>query len=274
MGEGNFEDYGMRMYNTRIGRFFNVDPLTKKFPELSPYQFSSNTPIWAIDLDGLEAYFSNEGVFQKWGDDKSKTAPVIIVETNQTLDLNVTEFLDRAHWIFGEGRGEFADDYAHTIQNIKDWGTWGQGYKKEADMYKSMTDGTYSGKDDFFSGNTGYTTYDDFANARVDLNNLNKLKKANVVIKAVIDQKTGKTKDETPNATQWLGYPNKLSKKQKEKGETETAADKSYKRTVNKYGKEKVLRRDGASSGRSHIFYDTRPAERVKQLEKKKQQKK
>ncbi|MET2996952.1 MULTISPECIES: RHS repeat-associated core domain-containing protein [Flavobacterium] len=56
MGEGNFQDYGMRMYNPRIGRFFNVDPLTRKFPMLTPYQFASNTPIQAIDLDGLEAY--------------------------------------------------------------------------------------------------------------------------------------------------------------------------------------------------------------------------
>jgi len=35
-------------------RFPNVDPLTKKYPELTPYQFASNTPIMAIDLDGLE----------------------------------------------------------------------------------------------------------------------------------------------------------------------------------------------------------------------------
>jgi hypothetical protein len=37
-------------------RFITVDPLTKKYPELTPYQFASNTPIQAIDLDGLEAF--------------------------------------------------------------------------------------------------------------------------------------------------------------------------------------------------------------------------
>ena len=36
-------------------RFLSVDPLTSKFPMLTPYQFASNTPIWAVDLDGLEA---------------------------------------------------------------------------------------------------------------------------------------------------------------------------------------------------------------------------
>ncbi len=48
-------DYGFRIYNPSIGRFLSVDPLTKSYPYLTPYQFASNTPIQAIDLDGLEA---------------------------------------------------------------------------------------------------------------------------------------------------------------------------------------------------------------------------
>jgi hypothetical protein len=31
-----------------------VDPITKDYPELTPYQFASNTPIFGIDLDGKE----------------------------------------------------------------------------------------------------------------------------------------------------------------------------------------------------------------------------
>jgi len=38
-----------------VMRFLSVDPLTKKYPQLTPYQFASNQPIWAIDLDGTEA---------------------------------------------------------------------------------------------------------------------------------------------------------------------------------------------------------------------------
>ena len=36
-------------------RFMSVDPISSSFPMLSPYQYASNTPIQAIDLDGLEA---------------------------------------------------------------------------------------------------------------------------------------------------------------------------------------------------------------------------
>ncbi|RFS21162.1 hypothetical protein DVR12_17660 [Chitinophaga silvatica] len=52
-GEGNQQDYGMRVYDPRIGRFLSVDPLTKNFTDLAPYQFSGNTPT---DLDGAETY--------------------------------------------------------------------------------------------------------------------------------------------------------------------------------------------------------------------------
>jgi len=54
-GEGNQQDYGMRIYDPRVGRFLSVDPLSHYYPELTPYQFSSNSPIKNIDLDGAEA---------------------------------------------------------------------------------------------------------------------------------------------------------------------------------------------------------------------------
>jgi RHS repeat-associated protein len=53
-GEGNQQDYGMRIYDPRLGKFLSVDPLTKDFPWYTPYQFAGNTPIQAIDLDGEE----------------------------------------------------------------------------------------------------------------------------------------------------------------------------------------------------------------------------
>ena len=54
-GSGNQYDYGFRIYNPRLGKFLSKDPLFKNYAMLTPYQFASNTPIQAIDLDGLEA---------------------------------------------------------------------------------------------------------------------------------------------------------------------------------------------------------------------------
>jgi RHS repeat-associated protein len=53
-GEGNQQDYGMRIYDPRLGKFLSVDPVTSEYPMLTPYQFASNRPIDGIDQDGLE----------------------------------------------------------------------------------------------------------------------------------------------------------------------------------------------------------------------------
>jgi RHS repeat-associated protein len=53
LGETSY-DYGFRIYNPRIAKFLSVDPLSKDYPWYTPYQFAGNTPIQAIDLDGLE----------------------------------------------------------------------------------------------------------------------------------------------------------------------------------------------------------------------------
>jgi RHS repeat-associated protein len=53
-GEGNSINFKYRMYDSRINRFFAVDPLAPKYPELTPYQCASNSPIYMIELEGLE----------------------------------------------------------------------------------------------------------------------------------------------------------------------------------------------------------------------------
>ena len=42
------------MHDPRVGRFFATDPLTKQYPSNSPYAFSENRVIDAIELEGLE----------------------------------------------------------------------------------------------------------------------------------------------------------------------------------------------------------------------------
>ncbi len=134
-GDGNQQDYGMRIYDPRIGKFLSVDPLFRKYPELSTYQFASNTPIQAIDLDGLEAYYAANGTFLKWGEIKGDKAPVVlvtyrkvenkIVESLQFLQIggrNLThiEFEQTAAFAFNETyKGNTIDKYriANTIVN-------------------------------------------------------------------------------------------------------------------------------------------------------------
>jgi RHS repeat-associated protein len=53
-GEGEQQDYGMRVYDPRLGRFLSVDPLFKSYPWNSTYSFAENDVLRSIDLDGLE----------------------------------------------------------------------------------------------------------------------------------------------------------------------------------------------------------------------------
>jgi RHS repeat-associated protein len=62
-GEGAQQDYGMRIYDPRLGRFLSVDPLTRNFPWYTTYQFAGNKPIWALDLDGAEEWYYYNNLF-------------------------------------------------------------------------------------------------------------------------------------------------------------------------------------------------------------------
>ena len=53
-GVGDQIDYGMRVYDPRVGRFLSVDPLISEYPYYTPYQYAGNKPIWFVDLDGGE----------------------------------------------------------------------------------------------------------------------------------------------------------------------------------------------------------------------------
>jgi RHS repeat-associated protein len=51
-GEGNEMDFGARIYDGRLGRFFKTDPLECKYAWQSSYSFAANNPIRFIDILG------------------------------------------------------------------------------------------------------------------------------------------------------------------------------------------------------------------------------
>lgn len=51
-GDGNAYDFGARVFDPRVGRFFLIDPRTFEYPYFSPYLFANNNPIRLIDYNG------------------------------------------------------------------------------------------------------------------------------------------------------------------------------------------------------------------------------
>ena len=98
-------DYGFRIYDGRLGKFLSVDPLSPNYPMLTPYQFASNTPIMAIDLDGLEAkvvitYLTEEG---KADGTLVITEPKEVEYILRSYEINVDELhnVDYVHVLVG-----------------------------------------------------------------------------------------------------------------------------------------------------------------------------
>lgn len=61
-------------------KFLSVDPLSNKYPMLTPYQFASNSPISGIDLDGLEYYYAANGNFIAKSRDNNTQVRVVKAE--------------------------------------------------------------------------------------------------------------------------------------------------------------------------------------------------
>ena len=65
-GGGNSLNYTFRMHDPRVGRFFAVDPLAEKFPNMSPYAFCFNNPVFFVDPDGMHQNLQILMVLQQW----------------------------------------------------------------------------------------------------------------------------------------------------------------------------------------------------------------
>lgn len=50
-GTSNVIDFGMRIYDSRLGRFFSTDPIV--YPFWSPYQYDGNSPVSQKDVKGM-----------------------------------------------------------------------------------------------------------------------------------------------------------------------------------------------------------------------------
>ncbi len=49
---GGKTDFGARLYDAAVGRWWSVDPLAAKLPNLTPYNFVANSPLLFVDPDG------------------------------------------------------------------------------------------------------------------------------------------------------------------------------------------------------------------------------
>lgn len=81
-------DYGARMQDPQLGRFFTQDRFSEKYEFMSPYQYGANNPVKYIDVNGDSLYVLIYTTGNKKGDDMFKKA----AETRQADIMNSKGF--------------------------------------------------------------------------------------------------------------------------------------------------------------------------------------
>lgn len=56
----NWLTFRYRNYMPELGRFFGSDPIAEEYFSISNYQFAHNSPVWKIELEGLEGEPTND----------------------------------------------------------------------------------------------------------------------------------------------------------------------------------------------------------------------
>ncbi|MFH0733181.1 MAG: RHS repeat-associated core domain-containing protein [bacterium] len=89
--ETNYDYFGARYYNSKIGLWNSVDPLADKYPGISPYTYCANNPLVIVDTEGkdITMYYRKS----HWG---SPDAGHIFI---QVVDHMTQKVL--ANWSFG-----------------------------------------------------------------------------------------------------------------------------------------------------------------------------
>lgn len=108
-----------RNYNPEIGRFMNIDPLAEKYAYQSPYNFSENRVIDCRELEGLEAWHTNDDSTDPDGDGLYRA---------QSGPLSSTYAKDYGYSYYTDGEMEPGQDFSFSDEEIQSFADWNAEY--------------------------------------------------------------------------------------------------------------------------------------------------
>jgi RHS repeat-associated protein len=102
-GEKNSYDFGARLYNPRIGRWFSRDALESRKPSYSPYQSFKGNPIIFNDPDGNDEYL---------------TIVIDNKKTGQEITLQKTDAISTRVMTDGQGHKDWHSNYYYDYETV------------------------------------------------------------------------------------------------------------------------------------------------------------
>ncbi len=136
---GDSYDFGARIYDARLGRFLSIDPLASSYPWFTPYQFASNNPIAAIDMDGLNPVVITTTV--RTTQSFTKTTFRVINGANVVVGVDhITTFTMKTYDVYKEDGSFSYTVWEQTVVNtdVDEFGNIGN---TEVTFSSSMKDG-------------------------------------------------------------------------------------------------------------------------------------
>jgi hypothetical protein len=118
-GEGNSVNYTYRMHDTRLGRFFTIDPLVIGYSYNSPYSFSENRVIDGVELEGREYLYPDYPSNTKLKVAEQNAINLLFIRgATEKITANIIKIAQKYPTEENIGRAEKAFEQLKLIDNL------------------------------------------------------------------------------------------------------------------------------------------------------------
>jgi RHS repeat-associated protein len=124
--ETGYSYFGARYYDSGLSIWLSVDPMSDKYPNLTPYAYCANNPVILVDPDGRDIYTVNLNGDIVWLE-KSETDYIVILDRKGNVRRNKDGSIKTSTW-FGK---QIAQEVSDGVLEKKESGDADKTVNKE-----------------------------------------------------------------------------------------------------------------------------------------------